>query len=362
MVSVIIDNYNYANYISDAIQSVLDQTYTDWELIVVDDGSTDDSRLVIEGYVKQYPDKIRAVFKENGGQASCFNAGFAESRGDIIAFLDSDDYWYLNKLERIVRAHENYGFVAHEKEFSNGFQQNICTELGDDRKRILRQYGAMHSYDITTSTMSVSRDLLNNIFPIPEEDFRICADHYVNFAVTYYVNVCYLREKLSYYRIHGANGFVTQSAEVRSTFAAQVNDYACVEHFNENLKRHGVETQIPHRSLRLTEEMWRDIGKGFEITAGCRYVIYGTGTDSFRFSRCIIDREGIIVAYCDSNPDKIGGRHHAKDIWGPDELKKKRELYDYIMIATMQYYDEIAKKLNDMGFVRGKDYIYTPVC
>lgn len=361
MVSVIINNYNYARFVHEAIESVLFQTYKDWELIIIDDGSSDNSSEVIKKYVSLYPDRISFIEKENGGQASCFNVGFNISKGEIIAFLDSDDFWFPNKLERIVEAHETYGFVAHEKHFSNGTRQNIYTDLGEDRQRLLKTYGVMDSYDITTSTMSVRRDIAEKIFPMPEDDFRICADHYVNFAATYYENVCYLHEKLSYYRIHGANGFVTQTSEMKSTFANQSLDYACVEHLNKKIKKNGCEKLIPHRSIRLTDAMWRDIGKGFEIEPGKRYIVYGTGNDSFRFSRCIIDREGIIVAYCDSNVKKAGKRHHAKDIWTPDELQSRREEFDLIIIATIQYYPEIKNRLEQMGFARGKDYIYTPV-
>lgn len=122
MVSVIIDNYNYEKYIHEAIESIIFQTYADWELIVVDDGSRDGSFEVMERYALRYPDRIRLIRKENGGQASCFNAGFETSRGEIIAFLDSDDFWFPNKLERIVETHKEHGFVAHEKPFFMDFQ------------------------------------------------------------------------------------------------------------------------------------------------------------------------------------------------------------------------------------------------
>ena len=93
LVSVIIGNYNYGRFISEAIESALNQTYKNFELIVVDDGSTDNSREIIESY----GDKLTAIFQENGGQGRAFNAGFAVSKGEIICFLDSDDYYYPEK-------------------------------------------------------------------------------------------------------------------------------------------------------------------------------------------------------------------------------------------------------------------------
>ena len=87
LVSVVINNYNYARYLAQAIDSALGQTYPGTEVVVVDDGSSDGSRDVIAAYGT----RVVPVLKENGGQASAFNAGFAASRGDVVLFLDADD-------------------------------------------------------------------------------------------------------------------------------------------------------------------------------------------------------------------------------------------------------------------------------
>src|SRR5215217_1250210 len=89
-VSVVVNNYNYGRFLGEAIDSALAQTYPRTEVVVVDDGSTDDSCSVIAGY----DGRVVPVLKENGGQASAFNAGFAASRGDIVIFLDADDYLF----------------------------------------------------------------------------------------------------------------------------------------------------------------------------------------------------------------------------------------------------------------------------
>jgi len=86
-VSIVIDNYNYRQYLGEAINSALDQTYRAVEVIVVDDGSTDQSREVI----CDYGDRVISIFKDNGGQASAMNIGFARSHGDFVIFLDADD-------------------------------------------------------------------------------------------------------------------------------------------------------------------------------------------------------------------------------------------------------------------------------
>ena len=87
LASIIINNYNYGVFLREAVDSALNQTYLNTEVIVVDDGSTDRSREIIASY----GDQIIPVLKGNGGQASAFNAGFAASRGEVVFFLDSDD-------------------------------------------------------------------------------------------------------------------------------------------------------------------------------------------------------------------------------------------------------------------------------
>ncbi len=95
-VSVIIPTYNREKYITETINSVLKQTYSDYEIIVVDDGSTDNTEQLIK---EQFGDKIIYLFKTNGGPASARNLGIRVAKGEYIAFLDSDDLWMPEKLE-----------------------------------------------------------------------------------------------------------------------------------------------------------------------------------------------------------------------------------------------------------------------
>ena len=99
-VSVVIATYNKADTLADAISSVLRQTYRDFEILVVDDGSTDDTAQ----RVKAYGDKIRYLPKKNGGTGSARNLGIAQARGRFVAFLDGDDLWLPRKLELQMEA------------------------------------------------------------------------------------------------------------------------------------------------------------------------------------------------------------------------------------------------------------------
>ena len=98
-VSVIIPNYNYARFIGEAIESVLAQTYQPLEIIVVDDASTDDSIKVIESF----GDKVKLIRQENGGVGKARNTGARNAGGDFLAFLDADDIWLPEKIEKQIK-------------------------------------------------------------------------------------------------------------------------------------------------------------------------------------------------------------------------------------------------------------------
>jgi glycosyltransferase involved in cell wall biosynthesis len=109
-VSVIIPTYNRAEYVTQAIESVLAQTYTDYEIIVVDDGSTDNTKDVLSPYI----DRIRYIYQKNAGASAARNQGIKAAKGDWVAFLDSDDEWLPEKLAVQIRAVErNPQIVAH---------------------------------------------------------------------------------------------------------------------------------------------------------------------------------------------------------------------------------------------------------
>ena len=115
-VDVVIPTYNDLEYLKEAVESVLTQTHTELTLYVVDDGSTDGT----EGYVESITDpRVRYLRKENGGQASARNLGIRASSAPFVAFLDADDLWYPDKLERqleLIRGDDRLGLIhAHQR-------------------------------------------------------------------------------------------------------------------------------------------------------------------------------------------------------------------------------------------------------
>jgi glycosyltransferase involved in cell wall biosynthesis len=164
LVSVIIPNFNYANYVCDAIQSVIGQSYRNLEIIVVDDGSTDNS---VDLITNSYPN-IKFLVKENGGVSTARNLGIRESTGEYVCFLDSDDVWNLNKISLQVE-------VALAK--NSSFVYSGYTEC-DSILNPLRDFAPKHEGDceihyrlkptsaialLGTSTALISRGVVNEI-------------------------------------------------------------------------------------------------------------------------------------------------------------------------------------------------------
>ena len=101
LVSIVIPAFNAAQWLRDALNSVLEQTYSHWECIVIDDGSLDSTRQVMDSY-KVTDERIRYIYKENGGPSSARNVGIQSSNGELVAFLDADDVWLPAKLMKQV--------------------------------------------------------------------------------------------------------------------------------------------------------------------------------------------------------------------------------------------------------------------
>ena len=207
-VSIIINNYNYERFLSEAIDSAISQSYQNTEVIVVDDCSTDNSRDVIASY----GDKIIPVYhQENGKQAAAFNSGFEKSKGEIIIFLDADDYLLPNAVEKIVsvwkpnlaKVHYRLAVVDSNRE-SLGFsypQGGIPLSSGEVW-RIILEFGGYQS--VATSGNALNRKALEEVFPISDE-YKLTADDYLSMLIPFYGEVVAINEPLAAYRIHTSN-------------------------------------------------------------------------------------------------------------------------------------------------------------
>jgi len=127
-VTVLIPAYNAAHFLPTSIESALGQTYQDFEILVIDDGSTDNTREVVAVYVDKHPGKVRYIFQENKGLAEARNTGIAQSQGEYLALLDADDQWLPCRLQE--------GVMVLDADPSIGLVHGNITNIGIDGKEI----------------------------------------------------------------------------------------------------------------------------------------------------------------------------------------------------------------------------------
>jgi len=208
LVSIVIPNYNYGRYLRIAIDSALAQTYSPVEVIVVDDGSTDDSRAVIESY----GGRISPIIKGNGGHGSALNAGYAASRGEIVIFLDADDELMPDCVEQVVKAwRPDVAKAQFQLEMVDENGKPLGERVpafddylpnGDIRDRITR-FGEYPSSP--SSGNAYSRTALDRLMPMDEALWPAGSEKSLVFLTPFFGDVVSIRAPLGRYRIHAAN-------------------------------------------------------------------------------------------------------------------------------------------------------------
>ncbi len=208
LVSIIMPTYNCKRYIRDAIESMLHQTYSNFELIIVDDHSTDKTAKIIKKYAKRFSPFIRAVFfKKHLGDNATANRGFLYAKGQFIARMDADDIAHPERLEKQVAF-----LVEHPEIFVLGTQGYIIdatnTLIGEKRfptthRDIYKKFG-IYNPMLHPSCM-FRRSLLPNKKRLYEATNTIHDDYYTFFSYLRHGQFANLPEKLLYYRIHGKN-------------------------------------------------------------------------------------------------------------------------------------------------------------
>lgn len=248
-ISVIINNYNYGRFISRALSSALAQTGVDAEVIVVDDGSIDRSRAVLD----DFRDRATIILQENKGQAAAINAGVRASRGDILCFLDADDWWAPGKLSSVAEAfdadpqvvlayHRLQPTLVDEEPTLKPLPRTLCA--GDLSRRMMRSAG-WWPFPMT-SAIAVRRSAWKMVGDIPPS-FRISADAWLAGIYPFVGRVAALPQSLGYYRIHDNNWYrpLDDAAMLRKRMA---HWQTTVEATNRFLAARGLSGQ-----LRMTD-------------------------------------------------------------------------------------------------------------
>lgn len=204
-VSVIIPCYNRALYVGEAIDSVLDQTYENFELLVVDDGSTDQSLAII----RTFGDRVRTLQHPGGvnrGQSAAINLGLARSDGEYVAILDSDDYWALDKLEKqvaVLQAHPEVGLVYGNARIVDDYGNLLHLRYGTDHQE-LNETGRILAdcYFSVPSNSLVRRSVFDTVGAF-NEGLRAAQDHDMAIRIAEATRLAYIPDVMFHYRRHG---------------------------------------------------------------------------------------------------------------------------------------------------------------
>jgi glycosyltransferase involved in cell wall biosynthesis len=243
LVSIIIDNYNYERFVAQAIESALQQTYSKVEVIVVDDGSTDCSREIIE----RYEGHITAVLKENGGQASALNTGFAVCNGEIVVFLDADDLLLPSMVNDIVDV-----FLSRPEIIRVQYRMEVIdaeghrTGVKKPESHIPVPSGDVQNQALTfpfdmawlpTSGNAFRTKALSRIMPIPAKSYGIAsADWYFVHLSCLLGTVFFLDSPEACYRVHNANNYELSGTSLnlehirRTIYNCQLTSYYLIQY------------------------------------------------------------------------------------------------------------------------------------
>ncbi len=216
LVSVIIASYNRAEYVAQAVQSVLNQTYRNIEIVVVDDGSTDNTRESLERYRKE----INYVYQERSERSKARNEGFRHSKGEYVAFLDSDDLWLPTKSERqvqVLNEKPEVGLVYTGVEFidaqGNQYDGGFCWD--EPEREVL--YEDLMTHNIVTGTTSsamIRRSCLSRV-GLFDESMNTCEDFDLFRRVARYYKFYKIDLPLVRFRVHPENTQSDSSAMAR---------------------------------------------------------------------------------------------------------------------------------------------------
>ena len=217
--SIIVTNYNFSQYLRECIESIINQTYTNLEIIVVDDGSEDGSREEIQK-LKKKDARIFSVYKENGGQASAFNAAQELVSGDFVSFMDSDDVWMPDKIEKVLEVFSNgdFSIVQHKSHVIEKGVKNV-----DKKWPYIPKSGKVYDFYFqenhtnffgTTSGITTTREYFDQVLPIKNESkWRICADVPLTRHLGILGNTYTFEQPLGYYRVHDENGWMNSEGQ-----------------------------------------------------------------------------------------------------------------------------------------------------
>jgi glycosyltransferase involved in cell wall biosynthesis len=223
-VSVIVPNYNHARYLKQRIDSILNQTYQDFELIILDDCSADDSRTMIDEYISRFPNIVCYYNNSNSGSPfKQWDLGVTKSKGKYIWIAESDDFAELNFLEKTTKILDHYPSAGLVHCNSKAIDEQKKTEYLLKLKTRFRRRKWMHNYfnhgkDEISDCLFLN-NMINNVSGVlfrkdkymeagcADYSMKYCGDWFLYIRILLISDVAYIAEPLSTYRLHSDSTF-----------------------------------------------------------------------------------------------------------------------------------------------------------
>jgi glycosyltransferase involved in cell wall biosynthesis len=206
LVSVIIPAYNAAQYIGETLQSVMQQTINDFEIVIVDDGATDNQKEVITAFVEK-DSRVKYIYQSHQGVSAARNTGFRNSQGKFIAFLDSDDVWLpknlevkLKKLER-----ENIGLVHSDASVIDAHSNDVDTTLTGMEGELLDELLLWRGTQIPGPSSILMKRQVIDLVGLFDENLSTAADKEFFFRVAAKFRIGRIEQTTWKYRVHTNN-------------------------------------------------------------------------------------------------------------------------------------------------------------
>lgn len=379
LVSIIIPVYNGGNYLREAIDSALVQTYSNTEVIVVNDGSNDHGAT--ETIAKSYGDKIRYFYKENGGVATALNLAIQEMKGEYFSWLSHDDIYYPTKVESQIQALHNNGdmtaIVYSDYDFLNVDSQTI-THVQHSRTFSIEKLtnsvfpvlqGLVHGCDLLIHKSHFERVGVFNA------NLNTTQDYDLWFRLLRNQKTVYIRKSLVLARLHNAQGSRTlichnlereqlhidflealTEEEVRNMYGSAYNFYyrmCCLfkggkmnkAYFYANHKLQ--KAYIPENLLEQLEKLENYISDISEGKAD-RLCIFCAGEYGIRLYQELRSKLIIVDSFSDNNPEKWGHLYEGITCVSPKQLEEEKERT--LIIVAARTPDEILNQLKLQGY------------
>ena len=212
-IDVVLPNYNSAPFLSETVNSVINQTFKNWKLIIIDDNSNIETQKILENYTS-YPNINIIRLKKNKKAGFCRNLAIRNSKSDYIAFIDSDDIWEKEKLSKQLNfmiKNEYYFTYTNYSSFKSQGKQNKLREIKPEKFFTFKKF--IKDTSIATSTMIVKKSLIGNT---KFSNTKICEDYFFKCQILKKIKYAYcLTENLTKYRIRKNS---LQSNKIRNLY------------------------------------------------------------------------------------------------------------------------------------------------